>query len=627
MAPANSIRTSPADHASGPHFFVPSTSNDPPQLRSLQSDIERIVSTSVVKLEAIQEFLRLGKRLTNATDIAYAVRQNGEFNGIVLGDSPSAFQSADRKELLLHWSSQATQTGQVQLNRIDGMSETVATLPVFVDGQSTEALHAALLVPRGEVEPFIVSLQLIATGITAWFARFAAMNNRLEANVSSAVIELIAKCNAAKTSQQAYYVLVTELQRLLQCDSVAFAEPGKHHRYRVRAISATAEVDQKTNIICDLADCAAETDIREAITIWPPLSVADRHTSRVHQNFVQGHSYESVLSAPIESDEGYEGVLILMGRQSTIHDDTTLSIVNAVAPHIAGALLLRKQAEAGPFTRVKRAVRGTPEKRKTRRGLVLAMVLGTVAMMIPIPHKVACHCVVEPTVKRFATVPFDGILQQSFVKPGDLVTADQLLAKMDDRDLRFEKSEAAAARTQAIKEVDVHLSKGRIADAQISQLKAAELQAKLNWIRYRENHLDVKATIDGVVIEGDLEDAQGASVRQGQVLFEVAPLDSLKLTLDIQEEDIGYVNETMDVTARLDGAPGKRFRAALAKVKPRASADAGENVFTAEAALTEMDETLRPGMSGTAKIIGATRPIGWIVFHRAYRKVVDFIDW
>ena len=628
MAQANQFRTSQPTQESGPHFVVPRTRpSQPPHLKTLQADIERIVTTSTAKLEAIQGLLQLARSLTNASEVVYALDPTSERSTFAYVDSSGPLHSKERKVALLQWSRQACESGQVQLNRIDGVSETIVTLPVFVNGSASEAIHAALLVPRGEVEPFIVSLQLIATGMTTWFANSAANSNRLEASISSAVVELIAKCNAAETAQQAHYVLVTELQRLVNCDSVAFAERRRNRRYRVRAISATAEMDQKTNIICDLNDCAAESDVRSAATMWPPLSIADRHTSLVHQQFVQNHSYEAIYSVPIDSEAAHEGVLIFMGRQTRIHDDTTIRIVTAVSPHIAGALLLRKQAEAGPFARFKQAIRATPEKRKTRRGLLIGLVLATVAMLVPIPHKVACDCTVEPTIKRYATVPFDGILEQSYVKPGDIVKADQLLAKMDDRDLRFERSEASAARTQALKEADVQLAKGKVADAQIAQLKATELQAKLNWVRHRENHLDIKSLIDGVVIEGDLDDAEGASVRQGQVLFEVAPLESLKLKLDIPEEDIAFVDQRMMVTARLDGAPGKKYEALLAKIKPRASAESGENVFTAEASLTDIDGTLRPGMSGTAKVIGPTRPVGWIVFHRAYRKVVDFIDW
>jgi len=612
----------------GPHFVVPPTGNETPELKSLQADVERIVSTAATKMEAAHGFLRIAKSLTNATDVGYTIRQGAALKAVVVGKEAKLFTDSEKQELLLHWSSVACQAGQVQLNRLDGAQETVATLPIFVNGAAIEAIHAALFVPRGEIEPFIISLQLVATGMSAWYARKDATGNQFEASVSSAVIELLSKCNSAATSHEAQYILVTDMQKLIGGDTVAYAELGRRgKRSRITAMSGTGEVDRNSALVGELEECAEEALVREAVTIWPPLSMQDRHASLVHKQLIQNHGYEAVLSTPIETDDSQQGVLLFLGKQATLHDESTLNIAKAIGPHLAQALQLRKEAEAGPLQRTKRLVRGTPEKRRTRRAVLIALVLGGLAMLIPIPHKVACDCSIEPTMKRYATVPFDGILQKSLVKPGDIVTADQVMAVMEDRELRFEKSESSAKRTQTRKETDVHLSKGNVAEAQIAQLKAAELTAKLDWIQYRENHLEIKTNIAGVVIEGDLDDAEGASVRRGQVLFEVAPLHSLELKLSIPEEDIAFVDEAMTVTARLDGAPGKKFAATLDCIKPRASADSGRNVFTADGSLDDMDETLRPGMSGTAKIIGPNRPIGWIVFHRAYRKVVDIIDW
>ena len=612
----------------GPHFVVPPTGNETPELKSLQADVERIVSTANTKLEAVQAFLQIARTLTNATDVAYALRQGPAWKAVVVGKGASLFTATDQQELLLHWSSMACQAGQVQLNRLDGARETVATLPIFVDGAAVEAIHAALYVPGGQIEPFIISLQLVATGMSAWYARKAATGNQFEASVSSAVIELLSKCNDATSSHEARCTVVTELQKLIGCDAVAFADRTRRaKRVRITSMSGTGDVDSNSTLVRQLEECASESLVREGTTVWPPLSMQDRHTSLVHQQLVRNHGYESVISTPIECDDSGQGVLIFLGKQATLHQQSTLNIVKAIGPHLARALQLRKEAEAGPLQRTKRLVRGTPEKRKTRRAIFIALLLGGLAMLIPVPHKTSCDCSVEPTLKRYATVPFDGILRESLVKPGDMVSAGQVLAVMEDRELRFEKSESSAARTQTVKQRDVYLTKGDVAEAQIASFKAAELTAKLEWVQYREDHLDIKTAIDGVVIEGDLDDAEGASVRRGQVLFEVAPLDSLELKLSISEEDIAFVDNEMSITARLDGTPGKKFDALLESIKPRASAESGQNVFTADGKLEDMDHTLRPGMSGTAKIIGPNRAIGWIVFHRACRKVVDFIDW
>jgi multidrug efflux pump subunit AcrA (membrane-fusion protein) len=254
-------------------------------------------------------------------------------------------------------------------------------------------------------------------------------------------------------------------------------------------------------------------------------------------------------------------------------------------------------------------------------------VLAVLVLAAPLPYKVRSDCVVKPTVRRFAVAPYDGILQNTLRETGDLVRRDQVLARMDDRELRFEKSELTAQRARALKQRDVHLNARDVAAAQISDLQAKELAAKLEWLRHREDNLAIKSPIDGVVLSGDMDDAQGAPVQTGQLLFEIAPLDSLRLEVAVLEEDVLRIEPEMRVSARLEGAPGRQFAGRVTAVLPQARVERGRNVFVAEVELDEPGSSLRPGMNGTAKLIGPPRALGWILFHKAFRRAVDFLEW
>lgn len=608
----------------GPHFVVPPETSTAPPLRAAQARIEEILVTSEQRDEAILRLLSLAVQLTNASTARYV--KNAIHGGGSLQADASRVFSQETYDQVERWAEQTTVDEVVRLDRLESFPETIISLPVFSSGRVLDVLQVALLVRTNAVEPLVVSLQLVATAISAWDAKHLAGKTEFEARVASACVELVAKLNNVETVDESYLTLVTELQKFLGCTAVAVAVADSQERLRVAAFSGSSGIDEKSRFVCDLVDAAVEACSRGTLTAWPPLSTSDQHATRVHQHVVQQHGYEALLSVPMVHQDQTVGVLMVMGTSAVMHDSQTIGILRAMASPLAGALASRKAATAGPLARW--WGNRTARKRGKYRAMLIGAALSIACMLLPVPHKITCDCHVEPVIKRFATVPFDGLLKDSFVKPGDHVAVDQVLAKMDDRDLQFERSEATAARVQALKEADVHLSKGKVAEAQIAQLKAAEWSAKLDWIAYQEEHLEIKSQMDGVVVAGDLEHAQGAPVRMGQVLFEVAPLESMKLKVEIPEGDIFYCEETMQVSARLDGVPGDRFTGRLERITPRAQAVSGQNAYEADAALEATgDAVLRPGMSGTVKLIGPRRALGWIVFHRAYRAVWDFLVW
>ena len=633
---------SEAPHVAGPHFpLPPSSADEQTDLRTLQSRIEQIASTVEDKPAAIRAFLGLAKSLTNAKDLAYAFRsggERGELDTLYSLEAGELFQTEASRGLLARWSASACANGSVELNRMDGRSETIVTLPVFNQGKAIDALSAALLVPRGQIEPFVVSLQLVATAIGAWSGRSSSKSEQTEAaisaSVSAAVIELIGKCQTADSTNEVAFTVVNEMQKLVQCESVALAVCQRGNpRATIVAVSGHGAIDQKSEVIRHLTEAANEAIDRESQTVWPPLSMDDHHTTRLHQQLVKNSPYSAVASHPLETEQEILGAWLFLGNPESIHHQRTLRCASAASPHLASTLALRKQADAGPWSRVKRVVRGTEKSRRVRAKVFIGALLAAVLLCIPIPYKISCECSVEPTVRRFATVPFNGILQTSLVRPGDFVQPNQVIARMDTRDLRLEQSEATKSMSANRKEFDRQRADEHIAEAQIARLRSAEARSRLDLILHRIEHSEIRSPIAGVVLDGDLEDVQGASVQRGQTLFEVGPLDSLELKLLIPEADISLADVSLPVTARLDGAPGQRIEAELGHINPRASAESGSNSFAAEAALPSeklLDgeyEGLRPGMRGTAKIVGPKKMIGWILFHRAYRKVVDFIDW
>jgi multidrug resistance efflux pump len=192
---------------------------------------------------------------------------------------------------------------------------------------------------------------------------------------------------------------------------------------------------------------------------------------------------------------------------------------------------------------------------------------------------------------------------------------------MDDKELQLEKVDLVAQRQAAIKQRDVNRSASDPAATKIAEMKVRQLDAKLQLVNYRLDHLDIKATSDGVVLKGDLEDAHGAPVRTGDVLMEIAALEQLELEVEVPASQIAWVTADQSVDIVLDGNPFESFEGTVSRVRPESEVREHENVFVAEVRLDNPDQLLRPGMKGRAKVKEGLRPIGWLLFHGPCERV------
>ena len=120
---------------------------------------------------------------------------------------------------------------------------------------------------------------------------------------------------------------------------------------------------------------------------------------------------------------------------------------------------------------------------------------------------------------------------------------------------------------------------------------------------------------------------KGAPVTVGQALFEVAPLDRVKLELAIREDDSAWVKSQLKVKARLDADLQQSLEGMIEKVHPRAEIRDNSNVFIAFTEIDNAADRLRPGMQGKAWIQAGYRPLGWIWLHKGIHRLRMWTGW
>jgi multidrug efflux pump subunit AcrA (membrane-fusion protein) len=207
------------------------------------------------------------------------------------------------------------------------------------------------------------------------------------------------------------------------------------------------------------------------------------------------------------------------------------------------------------------------------------------------------------------------------VQAGDLVIRDQLIATLDDRQLSLEQKKWHAERNKVDKEYQDALAKRDRVQLSILSARLEQVNAELRLVEEKLARTQLRAPFKGVVVNGDLSQSLGAPVERGQILFEIAPLDSYRVVLEVDEHDMQGITIGKSGHLVIAALPQTTFSLTVEKVVPVAVADAGRNFFRVEASLDEPLNILRPGMQGVGKIEMGRSSLLWIWTHSLINRL------
>jgi RND family efflux transporter MFP subunit len=260
------------------------------------------------------------------------------------------------------------------------------------------------------------------------------------------------------------------------------------------------------------------------------------------------------------------------------------------------------------------------------RACVLAAVV-LLPAVYPWSARTTCPVVLETVAQRLIAAPFEGVFDRSLVLPGQRVEKGQVLGRMDGRELRTRIAACEADITKASKSRDVNMAAGKLGPAQIDRLEMERLEHELSVFMLRLEQVEIRSPIDGIVVTGDLRKYESATVKVGQTLYEIAPLDQLVAEIAVPEEDLEQVSEGAELSLWLDAAPGSKWDGKVERVHPRGELRDSQQVFVAETTLTNDQGELRPGMKGQTTILGPRSPGIWLLIRKPWNEVRRFLGW
>jgi len=249
-------------------------------------------------------------------------------------------------------------------------------------------------------------------------------------------------------------------------------------------------------------------------------------------------------------------------------------------------------------------------------GLKLAVVLLiTVSMFCLLStgdYRIAADTKLEGSIQRVIATPFDSYISEAYVRPGDIVKKDALLAKLDDTQLVLERNKWVSQKEQYLKEYRDALGQAERSKISVLNAQLGQVDAQLAITDAQLARIQIKAPFDGVIVSGDLSQSLGAPSQRGDVLFELAPLEDYRVVLDVDERDISAIAVLQKGELVLTGLSDTLIPFTVNKITPVSETKEGRNYFRVEAELEKKLDFLRPGMEGVGKIRIGERKLIWI---------------
>ena len=443
---------------------------------------------------------------------------------------------------------------------------------------------------------------------------------------------LIASVNTAPNFKGSCIQLVNDLSRQLGADRIALGwakgigQRGEGATVKVVSISDTEYIDRRMTMVIRLEAAMNECFDQDQPVLFPPppehtdgdvqadvlLSQAIVHA---HRELASGDATMKIASFPLRVGDDVVGVLTIESTTDGRIDLTMLELLQSAMDLLAPVLRLRRSDDRNIALRTwDSMLKAGAWLVGTKHTVWKLGGVGVVALMlfvtlVHVEYRVEAPVTLRAAVQRTVSVPFDGIIASvpEGIESGTKVKKGELIAQLDTTELKLQRLEARNEQTEASKRADAALSQGKLDEYKQAQARADAAAAKIGLYNHLIEKASIRAPIAGTILEGDLTDMIGSSVKLGQAMYLIAPIDKMVVVAKVSDKDIAMLHDSGENITTGDVAtkafPGQHFPVVVERIVPLASPDADRrNAYEVRVRLERTGGWMRPGMEGLVKL-------------------------
>lgn len=468
-------------------------------------------------------------------------------------------------------------------------------------------------------------IQLLQWG-SVWFGLLV-RNSEVSTPINK--VQMLAELLASSLEHTQFHAatttVVTELAVKLKCSRVSLGLTD-NKSVSVRAMSNSAKVDIRANLTQAITTAMNEAVDQNATLTWPAQTKGLRHVTFAQESLAKHTNGTSILTTPLYDGPDAIGALTLERDGNDTFDQDCKEFCETLSGFLGPVLALKYDKEKSVIKKVGNSIREQlhrlfgPEH-LARKLYALILLAGVVFLSLATgDYRITAQARLEGSIKRVVTAPLDGFVASATYRAGDIVKTGDVLAQLNDRDLLLEQLQLNSQREQLDKEHRAALTSHDRSATAIIAARKQQTDAQIALVNEQLLRTQLTVPFDGVVVSGDLSQSIGSPVENGQVLFEVAPLDNYRVVLEVDERDIGDILDSQRGSLTLTGLPDLAQAFTVSRIVPLSTPRNGRNVFEVQAELDAPSQSIRPGMEGVAKIDVDQRKLIWVWTH-------ELIDW
>ncbi|MEM7457714.1 MAG: GAF domain-containing protein, partial [Planctomycetota bacterium] len=452
-----------------------------PGLAALGADLRAVATTIDTRNEVISHFLQLGVSRSNMLSTGWIeLPKTGK---PVLIETQFSNPSLNNNSIRAAMTSVAAKAIAARKNTVTPVENirgaSIVSVPLYIDGETAGAYCGMVHDNRVNCSEALLVCQMIATHYDLWRARDEFTRLTFEVRSASTVLELIGKAQSTESTGAACYSIAGELKRLFGCEFVAV---GLRRRNKIgsslMAISSSSDFERESKTTLHLCSAFDEAVIRERYTAYPPSGDDHSGTPIAHEKLARHMRCDAAISVPVRNqDDEIVGAVTLLGSRELGLNPSTRHLIHALEHPLGGTVEVVKRAEGGWWQKIQRKL-AIRKNLIVSRAIAVASALVIGAMFVPVSYRVPCQCTAEPDVRRVSVAPYEGLLESTFVEPGDVVRKDQLIARMDGSEIRLEQTAIEFDRSRARRQQEAMMAGGTISDAMLAELEYHKLDQR-----------------------------------------------------------------------------------------------------------------------------------------------------
>lgn len=244
------------------------------------------------------------------------------------------------------------------------------------------------------------------------------------------------------------------------------------------------------------------------------------------------------------------------------------------------------------------------------------------AMLIPVRMSVSAPAEIVARKPYVISVPFDGVIADVIVSPGQSVKKGDVLVRMDSTYLKNKSDMSAKERETA----EIALNKterealgdrSKLAEIAILRSQVETKSAESDFADEMLERAEIRAERDGVVMFSDINALRGKPARTGEQIMLLADPQDSELMIRIPVDAMIKINQSVPATFFLNAMPLGFRKATYEDIGYQATQDPdGLMTYKVRARFEKDDMQPRVGWTGTGKVYGDYTIMAYNIFRR-----------